>query len=174
MKTWCLILFLIAINHSFCQEDDVVQETTANEVEEPKGRPYFNVNINPYILNTSFDLIGLEARIDHFYHNSVRLDFGYGIAGRVGVPYDSDVLFAFSAYLIGLHGKKANKFEISFGLNIPYTNMQNGYQEPYEFVHFGIGYRYVADDSPFTIRIGIASTGFLNAGLGFKFPNKKK
>lgn len=39
---------------------------------------------------------------------------------------------------------------------------------------FGIGYRYVADDSPFTIRIGIASTGFLNAGFGFNFFYKKK
>jgi hypothetical protein len=174
MKTWCLFFCLIAVNQSFCREDDHVQETIENDVKQRKGRPYFNVNLNPYILNSSYDLIGLEARIDHLFHNTAQMDYGYGISGRAGAEYDSDTKYSWSVYLLGLYGQKANKFEISMGLNVPYTNMQKGYEQDFEFVHFGIGYRYVSDDSPFTMRIGIASTAFLNAGLGFKFPNRRK
>ena len=172
MKTWCLFFCLIAINQSFCQEDDVVQETTKNK--ELNGKPYFNVNFNGYILNSSFDLFGLEMTIDHLFRNTDRMDFGYGISGRVGTEINVDTKFSYSVYLLGLYGKKGHKFEISSGLNIPYYNIRNGYQEAYEFVHFGIGYRNILDNSPFTMRIGIASTGFINGGFGFKFSYKKK
>jgi hypothetical protein len=162
------------INQSLCQEDYHAQETTENNVKQRKEKPYFNVNINPYILNTSLDLIGLEARIDHLFHNTDQMDYGYGISGRAGVDYDSDTKYSWSVYLLGLYGKKANKFEISMGVNIPYTNMQYGYEQEFEFVHLGIGYRYVLNHFPFTMRIGIASTGILNAGLGFKFSYRRK
>jgi hypothetical protein len=174
MKTWCLFFFLIAINQSFCQENDNVQENTENEVEEPKGKPYFNVNLNPYILNTSFDLIGVEARIDHLFYNADLVDFGYGISGRVGADFNSDEKFSCSVYLLTLYGPKTSKFEISSGLNIPYYSIRTLYAENYEFVHFGIGYRYVGNNFPFTIRIGIATTGFVNFGFGFKFSYGKK
>lgn len=77
-------------------------------------------------------------------------------------------------YLLSLYGPKAGKFEISSGLNMPYYNIRTLYAENYEFVHFGIGFRHASDHSPLTFRIGIATTGFVNFGFGFKFSYKKK
>jgi len=69
-----------------------------------------------------------------------------------------------SGGLIALFGKRANKFEIAAGYNRP-TQEHINY---YEYIHLGIGYRLLPDDFRFTFRFGIASTGFIQGGIGFR------
>lgn len=132
-----------------------------------KGQPYFNVNASLYTGNLSLDIFGVNLRADHFVYNGRYADLGYGLSARIGANFDSNKK-SFSASFVSLLGERNNKFEFSVGLNAP---LESDKYTVWEFIHVGLGYRYVSADSPITFRIGTATTSILHFGIGVKFPN---
>ncbi|PZE16783.1 hypothetical protein DNU06_11015 [Putridiphycobacter roseus] len=137
----------------------LAKDNTARE-----NRLYALVTGGLYLGAFTGDIIGTNLRLDFMVNKSKNQDVGIGFKGQVGAPFDDDLLYSLAAYALAFYGKSSNRFEISLGANLPFKN----YFEPYELVHFGIGYRYISVKTPLTFTIGMATTSLFHIGLGFK------
>lgn len=118
----------------------------------------------------TLDILGANLRFDHFLHNGEYVDLGYGLSGRAGLNFDG-AGFSASASFVALFGRISSKFEFTLGPNLPLGGYSWDSSLWYEKLHLGLGYRYVPDGSPLTLRVGLATTGILHLGVGLKFPN---
>ena len=144
----------------------VIKKSNTKVQKKTKQARYFSISISPYLLSLTLDIIGLDAQFDHFIFNNENINIGYNIAGRRALNFDGDIQTSFNVGLIGLFGSNNHKFELSFGPNFP---INYDYPELYEFVHFGMGYRWISKQEKIIIRLGSSTTSILRFGVGVRF-----
>lgn len=134
---------------------------------------YFAIMLRPYLGSLTFDLIGTGVQFDHFLLNGEAIDLGYTLIGRSGFNYDTGTSFSVTPAMRVLAGKSAHKFDLSLGVNWSSTyNYWEG-TEIYELIHFGLGYRWVSQNTGLTFGVGSSTTSLLNGTIGFTFGKNK-
>ncbi len=103
-----------------------------------------------------------EGQLSHSEEHGSRINFKVGVGERYHVGYtrtgdDSfETKLFLGASMVGLFGKNANLFELSFGLGNGWRKKNNVSDGTYLLLLTNVGYRYESD--AFLLRVGAGFT----------------